>query len=51
MLIIGEKLNSTIPRVREAILNKDIAFIQDLARRQADCGADFIDVNTAQGNN
>lgn len=51
MLVIGEKLNSTIPRVREAILNKDVAFIQDLARKQAECGADFIDVNTAQGNN
>lgn len=51
MLIIGEKINSAIPRIREVILNKDIAFIQDLARRQAECGADFIDVNTAQGNN
>lgn len=51
MLIIGEKINSTIPRVREAVLNKDVAFIQDLARKQAECGADYIDVNTAQGNN
>lgn len=51
MLIIGEKLNSTIPRVREAILNRDVEFVQDLARKQAECGADYIDVNTAQGNN
>ncbi|WP_227762739.1 dihydropteroate synthase [Zhaonella formicivorans] len=50
MLIIGEKLNSAIPSVREAIKNKDIAFVQDLARRQAEGGAGFIDVNTAQGN-
>jgi len=26
MLIIGEKLNSSIPKVREAIHNKDVAF-------------------------
>ena len=51
MLIIGEKLNSTIPSVRKAIENKDIEFVQDLALRQAEAGADFIDVNTAQGKN
>ena len=51
MLIIGEKINSTIPSVREAMQKKDIAFVQDLARRQVEGGADFIDVNTAQGNN
>lgn len=50
ILIIGEKLNSTIPRVREAILNKDVVFIQDLARKQVECGAAYIDINTAQGN-
>lgn len=47
MLIIGEKLNSTIPQVRKAIHEKDEAFIQDLAQRQAEAGADLLDVNTA----
>ncbi|NLL17789.1 MAG: methyltetrahydrofolate cobalamin methyltransferase, partial [Clostridia bacterium] len=51
MLIIGEKLNSAIPSVREAIKNRDVAFVQDLARRQVEGGAGYIDVNTAQGNN
>lgn len=51
MLIIGEKLNSAIPSVREAIKNRDVQFVQDLARKQTECGAHYIDVNTAQGNN
>jgi len=50
MLIVGEKLNSTIPKVREAIQNKDVAFVQDLALRQAEAGAHFLDVNTALEN-
>ncbi len=51
MLIIGEKLNSAIPSVREAIKSRNIDFVQDLARRQVEGGATYIDVNTAQGNN
>ena len=34
MIIIGEKLNSSIPSVHEAIEKRDVAFVQDLARRQ-----------------
>ena len=45
MLIIGEKINSSIPSVGPAIANKDKAFIQKLAVDQAEAGADFIDVN------
>jgi cobalamin-dependent methionine synthase I len=47
LLIIGEKLNSTIPKVRKAIKEKDAAFVQDLAQKQAEAGADLLDVNTA----
>lgn len=50
MLIIGEKLNSAIPSVREAISSKDADFIRDLARRQAGAGAHYLDVNTAMEN-
>ncbi|KLU59659.1 5-methyltetrahydrofolate:corrinoid/iron-sulfur protein co-methyltransferase [Peptococcaceae bacterium CEB3] len=50
MLIIGEKLNSAIPSVREAMLKKDVEFIKELAKKQAAGGADFLDINTAQGN-
>ncbi|MCL6430649.1 MAG: methyltetrahydrofolate cobalamin methyltransferase [Anaerolineae bacterium] len=47
MLIVGEKLNSSIKRVAEAIEARDAATIQDLARRQVEAGADYLDVNAA----
>jgi cobalamin-dependent methionine synthase I len=45
MLIIGEKINSSIPSVSEAIGNMDGAQIQKLARDQVNAGAGIIDVN------
>ncbi|MEG0566711.1 MAG: methyltetrahydrofolate cobalamin methyltransferase [Hungatella sp.] len=44
MIIIGEKINGSIPSVAKAIAGKDADFIRDLAKRQAEVGADFIDV-------
>ena len=44
MIIIGEKINGTIPLVKEAIANRDAAFIADRASRQAMAGANYIDV-------
>lgn len=44
MIIIGEKINGTIPSVKRAIEEKDEKFIGDLAAKQADAGADYIDV-------
>lgn len=44
MIIIGEKINGAIPSVAEAILKKDGEFIKNLAKKQAEAGADFIDV-------
>ncbi|WP_213975237.1 methyltetrahydrofolate cobalamin methyltransferase [Tepidanaerobacter acetatoxydans] len=44
MIIIGEKINGTIPSVKKAIEEKDEKIIHDLAVRQADAGADYIDV-------
>ncbi|MDD2235068.1 MAG: dihydropteroate synthase [Desulfitobacteriaceae bacterium] len=49
MLIIGEKLNSTILPVREAIKSRDTNYIQDLACKQVAAGAHILDVNTAMG--
>lgn len=46
MIIIGEKINSTRKAVREAIANKDTAFLQKLAVDQVAAGADYLDVNT-----
>jgi cobalamin-dependent methionine synthase I len=45
MIIIGEKVNSTLKSVRPAMENYDSAAIQALAKRQYDAGATFIDVN------
>lgn len=44
MIIIGEKINGTIPRVKKAIEEKNEDFIRDLAVKQAEAGADYIDV-------
>ena len=45
MLIIGELINSTRKQIRAAIEKKDSAYIQDLARKQAEAGAAWVDVN------
>ncbi|NPV28660.1 MAG: methyltetrahydrofolate cobalamin methyltransferase [Firmicutes bacterium] len=45
MIIIGEKINGTLTKVREAIAERDRDFIADLAQRQAEAGADYLDVN------
>jgi 5-methyltetrahydrofolate corrinoid/iron sulfur protein methyltransferase len=45
MEIIGERINGTRKRVSEAVAARDAAFIQDLARRQAEAGAAYLDVN------
>lgn len=44
MIIIGEKINGTIPSVGEAIANHNEELIRDLAIRQSDAGADYIDI-------
>ncbi len=44
MIIIGEKLNGSIPAVAQAIADKDAEFIKARAKAQADAGATFIDV-------
>lgn len=49
MLIIGEKINASNKRVSGAIINKDAAFIRELARQQADAGADYLDLNAGTG--
>jgi cobalamin-dependent methionine synthase I len=45
MEIIGEKINGTRKRVAQAIVERDAAFIQELARKQAEAGATWLDVN------
>ncbi len=45
MKIIGEKINGTRKRVAQAIAERDAAFIADLARKQTEAGAAWLDVN------
>ncbi len=47
MLIIGERINSTKEKIKEAIAAKNAAFIALTARAQVEAGADYIDVNCA----
>lgn len=44
MIIIGEKINGAIPSTGKAIAAKDSEFIRNLAIKQTEAGADFIDV-------
>jgi len=45
MIIIGEKINSTLKSIRPAMETRDTAAIVDLAKRQYEAGASYIDVN------
>jgi 5-methyltetrahydrofolate--homocysteine methyltransferase len=44
MIIIGEKINGSIPSMAKAIAEKNADHIRNLAKKQAEAGADFIDV-------
>ena len=43
--IVAERINCTRKMIREATENRDAAFIQQEAAKQADAGATYIDVN------
>ena len=47
MLIISEKLNSSIPSVLEAFQTGNEAFLIDVIKKQEAAGAIYIDINTA----
>jgi 5-methyltetrahydrofolate--homocysteine methyltransferase len=49
MIIIGEKLNGTLKKTAAAINARDAAYVQDLARRQVEAGANYLDVNAGTG--
>jgi 5-methyltetrahydrofolate--homocysteine methyltransferase len=44
MIIIGEKINGSIPSMAKAIAEKNADHIRNLAKKQTAAGADFIDV-------
>lgn len=45
MIIIGEKINSSLKAIRPAMESYDAAAIQTLAKNQYEAGAVFIDIN------
>ena len=45
MILIGERINGMFKNVKEAITQKDKKVIQDLAKKQTEAGASYLDVN------
>ncbi|AOT70995.1 dihydropteroate synthase [Geosporobacter ferrireducens] len=45
MIFIGEKINGTRNVIKKAILDRDAAYIQEIAKSQAEAGADYLDIN------
>lgn len=44
MIIIGEKINGFIPKTLQAIEARDEAYIKEIALKQQECRADYIDI-------
>ena len=44
MIIVGEKLNGSIPSVARAIADRDEEKLRALAVKQDEAGADYLDV-------
>jgi len=49
VLVVAERLNCTRKRVCAAVAGRNAEFVRDEARRQAEAGGDYIDVNSATG--
>ncbi len=47
MIIVGEKLNSSIPKMFEKMKAKDTEAIRQIAISQQEAGARYLDINTA----
>ncbi|MDP3804500.1 MAG: dihydropteroate synthase [Candidatus Omnitrophota bacterium] len=47
MIIVGERINSTRPKIQEAIKNRNASHILKEVRAQLENGANFIDINCA----
>ena len=45
MILIAERINGMFKDVKQAIADKDKKVIQELARKQAEAGASYLDVN------
>ncbi|MDP4125455.1 MAG: methyltetrahydrofolate cobalamin methyltransferase [Bacillota bacterium] len=45
MLIIGELINTSRKAIKEAVENRNSAYIQQIAKEQVEAGAHYVDVN------
>jgi len=45
MIIVGERINTGFKDIKQAVMDKDPAPLQEWARKQAEAGADYLDVN------
>lgn len=49
MIFIGELINGTRKKVKEAVLGRDVEFIKRCAIAQSEAGADYLDINAGTG--
>lgn len=49
MIVIAEKINATLPSVKKIIQNRQQEKLLNLAKQQAEAGANYIDVNIGTG--
>ena len=49
LLIVAENINASRGRIREALEKMDKHYLQNVAKRQAESGAQFIEVNVGTG--
>ena len=47
MIIIGERINSTRSSIKKALVDNNLSFLLSEVEKQIDCGAQFVDINTA----
>ena len=44
-IVIGERINTTLGKVKEAVEKRDAEYIKRDVKKQTECGATYIDVN------
>ncbi len=49
MIVVGERINGMFSNVKKAIKDRDPAAVHDLAKRQTEAGANYLDVNVGPG--
>ena len=45
MIFVGERINTGFKDIKQAVIDKDPEPLQKWARKQAEAGADYLDVN------